>query len=119
MIRRCAAAGLPEPEFAVTDGFVTTIRRATSAARDAGQAVAGATQETGGATQEDRQITQEVTRQRVLDLLEAEPEITRRRLAERLGITPDGVKYHLDKLRNAGIIRHVGPTKAGRWEVLK
>ena len=29
MIRRCAAAGLPEPEFAVTDGFVTTIRRAT------------------------------------------------------------------------------------------
>ena len=161
MIRRCAAAGLPEPEFAVTDGFVTTIRRATSAARDAGQAVAGATQEAGGATQEGDPTTQEaggatqeggpttqetggatqegdpttqeaggatqegdpttqeVTRQRVLDLLEAEPEITRRRLAERLGITPDGVKYHLDKLRNAGIIRHVGPTKAGRWEVLK
>ena len=28
MIRRCVAAGLAEPEFAVTDGFVTTIRRA-------------------------------------------------------------------------------------------
>ena len=28
MIRRCVQAGLPEPEFAVTDGFVTTIRRA-------------------------------------------------------------------------------------------
>ena len=27
MIRRCAAAGLPEPEFAVIDGFVTTVRR--------------------------------------------------------------------------------------------
>ena len=27
MIRRCAAAGLEEPEFAVTDGFVATIRR--------------------------------------------------------------------------------------------
>lgn len=27
MIRRCAAAGLAEPEFAVTDGFVATIRR--------------------------------------------------------------------------------------------
>ena len=148
MIRRCAAAGLPEPEFAVTDGFVTTIRRATSAAREAGQAVAGTVQETeattqegdpttqeihpttqevdstttqeiDGATQEGRPTTQEVTRRRILDLLEAEPEITRRRLAERLGITPDGVKYHLDKLRRAGVIRHVGPTKAGRWEVLK
>ena len=27
MIRRCAAAGLPEPEFSFTDGFVTTVRR--------------------------------------------------------------------------------------------
>ena len=26
MIRRCVDAGLAEPEFAVTDGFVTTIR---------------------------------------------------------------------------------------------
>lgn len=28
MIRKCVAAGLPEPEFALADGFVTTIRRA-------------------------------------------------------------------------------------------
>ena len=27
MIRRCVETGLPEPEFAVTDGFVTTVRR--------------------------------------------------------------------------------------------
>lgn len=31
MIRRCAEAGLPEPEFAVADGFVATIRRAALA----------------------------------------------------------------------------------------
>ena len=29
MIRRCVEAGLPEPGFAVTDGFVTTVWRAT------------------------------------------------------------------------------------------
>lgn len=27
MIRRCVAAGLPEPEFSLTNGFVTTVRR--------------------------------------------------------------------------------------------
>ena len=27
MIRKCVAAGLPEPEFTLTDGFVTTIRK--------------------------------------------------------------------------------------------
>lgn len=30
MIRRCVEAGLPEPEFSVSDGFVTTIRRKMS-----------------------------------------------------------------------------------------
>ena len=30
MIRRCVEAGLPEPEFTVTDGFVATVRRPLS-----------------------------------------------------------------------------------------
>ena len=38
--------------------------------------------------------------------------------AVRIGITPDGVRYHLTNLRKAGRIRHVGATKKGRWEVL-
>ena len=38
MIRRCVAAGLPEPEFAVTDGFVTTLRRAVLAGQAEGHA---------------------------------------------------------------------------------
>lgn len=37
MIRRCVEAGLPEPEFTVTDGFVTTVRRKALAEQVAGQ----------------------------------------------------------------------------------
>ena len=33
MIRRCVEAGLPEPEFAVSDGFVTTVWRAVEPER--------------------------------------------------------------------------------------
>ena len=40
-------------------------------------------------------------------------------MAERIGITPDGIKYHLTRLRAAGVVRHVGPAKGGRWEVLE
>ena len=87
------------------------------------QEVERTTQEDGGATtQEIENTTQEIkgtTQERILALVKADPGITRRLLAERVGITPDGVKYHLDKLRTAGVIRHVGATKAGRWEVLK
>ena len=63
MIRRCVEAGLPEPEFTVTDGFATTIRRPRAARQgsagidhqkneDTTQETAGATQETSGTTQE-------------------------------------------------------------------
>ena len=37
MIRRCVEAGLAEPEFAVTDGFVTTVRRPVLPEQETGQ----------------------------------------------------------------------------------
>ncbi len=58
------------------------------------------------------------TRDRIVALLRDNPNLTRNDLASRVRVTPAGVKYHLDKLRKAGRIRHVGPTKKGRWEVL-
>jgi ATP-dependent DNA helicase RecG len=66
-----------------------------------------------------RKTTQETTQEKILAVLRSEPSITRREISKRTGLTPDGVKYHLDKLRSAGSIRHVGPTKAGYWEVLE
>ena len=55
MIRRCAAAGLPEPEFAVTDGFVTTIRRAALVGHAVGQAEGHADQARGQVGQAEGQ----------------------------------------------------------------
>ena len=55
---------------------------------------------------------------RILALLEAEPGITQAAIAERLGLTVKGVKYHFRKLREAGTIRRVGSSRAGHWEVL-
>ena len=37
MIRRCVEVGLPEPEFTVTDGFITTVRRKALAGQVVGQ----------------------------------------------------------------------------------
>ena len=120
-----------------TEATTQEIKRTTQETGSTTQEIEATTQEVGGTTQEDggattqeteattqeiKRTTQETgitTQERILALIEAEPGITRRRLAERIGITPDGVKYHLDKLRAAGVIRHVGATKTGRWEVLK
>ena len=101
MIRRCAESGLREPEFEVGAGFLTRLWRA------------GITP----TTQISTPTTQKTTRKRILDCLRDEPELTRRELAERIGVTPDGIKYHLRKLKADGVIRRVGSDRAGRWVV--
>ena len=102
MIRRCAEAGLPEPEFEVGAGFLIRIWRAGVIST----------------TQNSTPTTQKTTRQRILDCLRDEPELTRRELAERIGVTPDGIKYHLRKLKADSVIRRVGSDRAGRWLVV-
>ena len=66
-----------------------------------------------------QKTTQETTQEKILAGLRAEPTLTRKLLAQRLGISENGVKYHLNKLKTSGRIRHVGPTKGGVWEVVE
>ncbi len=53
------------------------------------------------------------TQEKIITSLRAAPVLTRKLLAQRLDISEDGAKYHLNKLKTAGRIRHVGPAKAG------
>ena len=39
-------------------------------------------------------------------------------LARLSGATLYSVRHHLESLKAAGRIRHVGPTKGGYWEIL-
>ncbi|MEO8359014.1 MAG: ATP-binding protein [Vicinamibacteria bacterium] len=59
------------------------------------------------------------TPERIVALLRAHPTMTSLQTAHEVSLTLDGVKYHLRRLRAAGILQHVGPSRAGRWEVLK
>lgn len=43
--------------------------------------------------------------------------ITLQELAYLLGKTRDGIKYHINKLQNLGILKRVGPDKGGYWEI--
>ena len=66
-----------------------------------------------------QEATPKTTRERIVDEIRKNPKISRRALAEVVGITPDGVKYHLQKLTKAGVIRHVGATRSGEWVICK
>ena len=45
--------------------------------------------------------------------------ITLQELADSLGKTRDGIKYHINKLQNLGILKRVGPDKGGYWEIVE
>ena len=97
----------------------TTTQETTQETEKITQKTEPTTQETKPTTQETKPTTQETTPQIILSYIKERPEITRRELAEKIGISSNGVKYHLNKLKDTGKIRHVGATKKGYWEVLK
>ena len=63
------------------------------------------------------ETTQKIT-QKIMELIKNYPEITQKELAEKSGITPDGVRWQIKKLKNNGSIRRIGPDKGGHWEVV-
>ena len=120
MIRRCSEAGLPEPVFSLDDGFRITLGRPTPVDTTQ-ETTKEATHETTDETTQDTERAHRgprKPRERILELMQEQPTITARELAEALALSFDGVSYHLKKLRAEGRIRHEGPTKAGRWVVL-
>ncbi|MHA6197923.1 winged helix-turn-helix transcriptional regulator [Pseudomonas wadenswilerensis] len=117
ILSECREHGIPVPVFdGSLSGLMLTFRtRPTPSVlvlEEEGQ-VYGTTQET---TQES---APENVREKILVQLRRRPTTTRFELARALGLTPEGIKYHLNKLRAEGVVRHVGSTKSGHWEVLK
>ena len=38
-------------------------------------------------------------------------------MAQSIGITLDGIKYHIKNMTKQGLIKQEGPTKAGKWKM--
>ena len=134
--KRCREAGNPTPLWTREPGGVLCLRfpfseaykaadaemRAVAVERDQSpddhqKATEGPATgpKTGPKTNRSTEPTQAA--ERILAVLRAEPGITQPVIAERLGLTVKGVKYHFRKLREAGAIRRVGSSRAGHWEV--
>ena len=62
-------------------------------------------------------ITTQKIPERIIEKLKEDPSLSRKKLAELIGnITEDGVKYHLEKLKQEGKIERIGGTR-GYWKV--
>jgi ATP-dependent DNA helicase RecG len=73
----------------------------------------------GETSEKTTQKTTQKTTHKILELIVSNPQISRVELAAAIGISADGIKYHLDRLRKQGVLKHVGPDKGGYWEIVK
>jgi len=68
---------------------------------------------------EKTRVENKKTRVEILNLIKENPTIKTVELAEKLSITKKGVEWQLKQLRDDGLLRHVGATKNGHWEIIK
>jgi len=71
------------------------------------------TQET---TQEIKKLS---TRKKIIKELKNNSFLTRDDLPSKIGVSSNAIKQHLAKLKSDGIIKRIGSTKSGYWEVLR
>ncbi|TVM01751.1 ATP-binding protein [uncultured Candidatus Kuenenia sp.] len=64
-----------------------------------------------------KDITRKTTR-KIIEAIAKKSDITQKELAELIGITDDGIKYHITRLRKKGILKRIGPDKGGHWEIV-
>jgi ATP-dependent DNA helicase RecG len=54
----------------------------------------------------------------IIAVLNKQPSISIRELAVECDMSVYSVQHHINRLKETGVIRHSGPTKTGRWEVI-
>lgn len=104
IIAYCLDAGLPSPDFRnISDGFMVTVFDQPKAT-------------------EVKNVPKNVPKNRmsvIVECMHANRNISIRELALTNKVSPKTIKRDLERLRENGIIKRVGPVKGGYWEVLK
>lgn len=137
MIRGCREYGVQEPEFVDMGDAFRVIFYRTNIGTDIENmerfAVTGTEIENTGIESrmtdtENRETGTEMiedellsvlsdTEKKVAKLILKNPEITQDKMAEVMGMSKNGIRYVMNKLKNKGILVRVGATKKGKWSI--
>jgi hypothetical protein len=56
---------------------------------------------------------------KIVMLITGNPNVSKKAMAESLGISTTAIDKNLARLKQKGILRRVGPAKGGHWEVIR
>ncbi len=149
ILRECIEYGLPEPQLIDFDGdfrvnmyrkqekassaeTTQTMENPTQSSAETTQTMENPTQSSAETTQTIENPTQSLTEttqtidfqftekdKEVLKVIQQNPELTQREMALELGWSVDRVKYYLNKMKKLQVIKRVGSSHKGHWEILR
>ncbi len=144
MIHGCREYGVPEPEFIdMGDAFRVNFYRSNiktdientkifirtgTETENTGTETENTGTETENTGTETENIGTEIveeeilpilsdTEKKVVSLILMNPEITQNKMAEIMGMSKNGIRYVMNKLKNRGILMREGATKKGKWSI--
>ncbi|MBN1577050.1 MAG: putative DNA binding domain-containing protein [Chitinispirillaceae bacterium] len=117
-----AREGFPEPEIQSESFFFITFRRVYNLELTVHEPAVSKEKIDEGTIKKTSKKTSKKTinktNKKIIDLLKNNPEMTLQELSEAIELSLIGVRWNIDKLREMGYIRRIGPDKGGHWEVL-
>ena len=112
----CKEYGGPRPSYKIGESGVMVLCKACPAYLELKNA---GIEQLPRTTQTTTQSTTQTTAQKILAIIKANPNVSRSALSREIGLSPDGIKWHLQKLKEGNAIRRVGPKYGGHWEVVE
>ena len=112
----CKEYGGPRPSYKIGESGVMVLCKACPAYLELKNA---GIEQLPRTTQTTTQSTTQTTAQKILAIIKANPSVSRSALSREIGLSPDGIKWHLQKLKEGNAIRRVGPKYGGHWEAVE
>ena len=119
LFETCEEYGLPKPELIDFDGdFRVNMYRKVETNTETNI-------ETDTNTETDIKTNTEIygtdveMAEKIIKIMEEQPEITVKKIAEQLELSVSGVRYHINKMKDDGTVEHIGASKKGTWMVHK
>jgi len=139
IFRECKEYGLPEPKLMDFDGdfrvnMYRNVEKELGVSGDIlqlhviGKEVKKTNKETNKeirktnkeTNKEIRKTNKETNKEipdKIIVMIKKNAAISVNELAESLGLSVSGVRYHINKMRKSGVLEHTGSTKKGAWRI--
>ena len=54
---------------------------------------------------------------KIVEILRGNPRITQAEVADLLGLSQEGLRHHLERLKAAGVLKRIGSARSGEWQI--